>query len=60
MVFVLGGVRGAALIWSPLLEKPFRVANQMMQVVDWLPTLLEAAGAKTMYVSKKKANNIFF
>ncbi|XP_018576345.1 arylsulfatase B [Anoplophora glabripennis] len=39
-----GGIRGAGLIWSPLIKKPFRVSNQTMHVSDWLPTLLEAAG----------------
>lgn len=38
-----GGVRGAGLIWSPNLERPKRVAKQMMHMVDWLPTLLHAA-----------------
>ncbi|KAF7285683.1 hypothetical protein GWI33_010178 [Rhynchophorus ferrugineus] len=38
-----GGVRGAGLVWSPLIEKPSRVSNQFMHIVDWLPTLLEAA-----------------
>ncbi|XP_030369146.1 arylsulfatase I-like isoform X2 [Scaptodrosophila lebanonensis] len=41
-----GGVRGAALLWSPLLRKSQRVANQNMHIVDWLPTLIEAAGGK--------------
>ncbi|XP_052737909.1 arylsulfatase I [Bicyclus anynana] len=40
-----GGVRGAALIWSPLLEKRSRLATQRFHLVDWLPTLLRAAGA---------------
>ncbi|KAJ8946276.1 hypothetical protein NQ318_023127 [Aromia moschata] len=39
-----GGVRGAALVWSPLIEKSYRVANQTMHISDWLPTLVEAAG----------------
>ncbi|KAH8401742.1 hypothetical protein KR009_007590 [Drosophila setifemur] len=39
-----GGVRAAGLIWSPLLKKSQRVANQTMHITDWLPTLLEAAG----------------
>ncbi|KAL1505460.1 hypothetical protein ABEB36_005028 [Hypothenemus hampei] len=42
-----GGVKGAGLIWSPLIQKPFRVSRQMMHIADWLPTLLEAAGADT-------------
>lgn len=39
-----GGVRGAGLIWSPLLNKESRVAEQLMHVSDWFPTLIEAAG----------------
>ncbi|KAH8375397.1 hypothetical protein KR200_005104 [Drosophila serrata] len=39
-----GGVRAAGLIWSPLLKKRERVADQTMHITDWLPTLLEAAG----------------
>ncbi|XP_058126650.1 arylsulfatase B [Anopheles ziemanni] len=39
-----GGVRGAGFIWSPLLSNVSRVSHQTMQVVDWLPTLYEAAG----------------
>ncbi len=39
-----GGVRGAALVWSPLLKSSPRVSNQMMNIQDWLPTLYSAAG----------------
>ncbi|XP_041973340.1 calnexin-like [Aricia agestis] len=39
-----GGVRGAGLVFSPLLERPARVARQRVHIVDWLPTLLNAAG----------------
>ncbi|XP_066257386.1 arylsulfatase J [Euwallacea similis] len=39
-----GGIRGAAFIWSSLIKKNSRVSSQLMQVADWLPTLLEAAG----------------
>ena len=37
-----GGVRGAGLIWSPMLNKTRRVADQTMHIVDWIPTLLTA------------------
>ncbi|XP_045763072.1 arylsulfatase I-like isoform X2 [Maniola jurtina] len=40
-----GGVRGAGLMWSPLIAKKARVASQRFHLVDWLPTLLSAAGA---------------
>ncbi|GAB0094801.1 arylsulfatase I [Sergentomyia squamirostris] len=39
-----GGVRGAGLLWSPLIEKSERVARQVMHIADWLPTLYAAAG----------------
>ncbi|GFN78880.1 arylsulfatase [Plakobranchus ocellatus] len=38
-----GGVRGVGFVHSPLLKKPGRVVSGMMHVVDWLPTLLQAA-----------------
>lgn len=41
-----GGVRTPAFIWSPLLKRRGRITNQLFHVVDWLPTLLEAAGGK--------------
>ncbi|GBM39599.1 Arylsulfatase B, partial [Araneus ventricosus] len=39
-----GGIRLPAVIWSPLLNlsKP-RIAQQLMHVSDWLPTLYTAA-----------------
>lgn len=39
-----GGIRGAAMIWSPLIEKKRRVSSHMMHIADWLPTLYSAAG----------------
>lgn len=44
-----GGVRGAALFWSPLIKKPNRVAKQRMHIADWLPTLIDAAGGDSRY-----------
>ncbi|KAH8030610.1 hypothetical protein HPB51_010441 [Rhipicephalus microplus] len=38
-----GGVRGIALVWSPMIRQP-RVSRQLMHVSDWLPTLYSAAG----------------
>lgn len=40
-----GGVRGAGVLWSPRLRAAPRVARQRLHLVDWLPTLLAAAGA---------------
>lgn len=42
-----GGVRGAGLVFSPLISKPIRAANQLMHITDWLPTLYSAAGGNT-------------
>ncbi|KAF4519022.1 hypothetical protein B566_EDAN009785 [Ephemera danica] len=40
-----GGVRTAALIWTPQLQlKPLGVSRQMFHITDWLPTLYAAAG----------------
>lgn len=43
-----GGVRGSAMIWSPLLEEKFRsrVSTELMSIEDWLPTLYSAAGGQ--------------
>uniref|UniRef100_A0A1A9WWP8 Sulfatase N-terminal domain-containing protein n=1 Tax=Glossina brevipalpis TaxID=37001 RepID=A0A1A9WWP8_9MUSC len=37
-----GGVRGAGLLWSPRLNKTRHLADQVMHITDWLPTLLTA------------------
>lgn len=42
-----GGVRGAGLIWSPLLKDHQRVRKQLIHISDWLPTLFAAAGGNT-------------
>nr|CAH7753973.1 unnamed protein product [Callosobruchus chinensis] len=42
-----GGVRGAGLVWSPLLQRRSRLHIGQMHIVDWLPTLLEAATGKS-------------
>ncbi|CAN8029041.1 unnamed protein product, partial [Ixodes persulcatus] len=39
-----GAVRVPAFIWSPLLESSGRVSDQMMHIVDWLPTFYSVAG----------------
>ncbi|XP_063223602.1 arylsulfatase B-like [Bacillus rossius redtenbacheri] len=38
-----GGVRGVGLVWSPLIPDTPRVADHLMHIQDWLPTLLSAA-----------------
>ncbi|XP_060531963.1 arylsulfatase B-like isoform X2 [Cylas formicarius] len=47
-----GGVRATAAIWSPLIKKNQRVSHHMMNIVDWLPTILEAAGGNLSSVSQ--------
>ena len=37
-----GGVRVPAFIWSPLLKNSGYLSDNYIQVVDWIPTLLEA------------------
>ncbi|XP_077560799.1 arylsulfatase I-like [Haemaphysalis longicornis] len=39
-----GGIRGAAFIWSPLMQRSHIVSSQLMHITDWLPTLYSAAG----------------
>lgn len=39
-----GGVRGAALIFSNMINAKNRVSTQTMHIADWLPTLYHAAG----------------
>ncbi|XP_074113028.1 arylsulfatase B [Cotesia typhae] len=43
-----GGVRVVAAIWSPRLHAMARVANNLMHVTDWLPTLYSAAGGNVV------------
>ena len=40
-----GGIRGAAFLMSPLLEKSSYKFSGLIHLVDWVPTLLHAAGA---------------
>jgi arylsulfatase A-like enzyme len=42
-----GGMRGAALVWSPHLTNTPRVSTQLAHIQDWLPTLLHAINAST-------------
>ena len=40
-----GGIRGASFLMSPLLAKTSYKFNGLIHLVDWVPTLLQAAGA---------------
>jgi arylsulfatase A-like enzyme len=42
-----GGVRGAALVWSPQLAKPGTIHQELVHATDWLPTFYQAAGEQT-------------
>lgn len=42
-----GAVRGAACVYSPLIDRPSRVFTQLFHIADWLPTLYSAAGGDT-------------
>ena len=50
---ILGGVRAAGLIWSPLISAHSRVSNQLFQIADWLPTLYSAAGGDLSTITTK-------
>lgn len=39
-----GGVRNNAVIWSPLIKSKPRISNQLISLVDIMPTLCSAAG----------------
>ena len=39
-----GGVRGSGFLWSANLQRRHRVATQLMNIQDWLPTLYSVAG----------------
>ncbi|XP_055316309.1 arylsulfatase I isoform X3 [Sitodiplosis mosellana] len=46
-----GGVRGAALLFSPKIVKKHRVSNQTMHIADWLPTLFHVAGGNVEHLN---------
>ncbi|KAL0281471.1 UNVERIFIED_CONTAM: hypothetical protein PYX00_002451 [Menopon gallinae] len=53
-----GGVRGAALIWSPLLPKGI-VSEQFIHIIDWLPTLYHAAGGDVSNLEDMDGINVW-
>lgn len=42
-MYVSGGIRSAAFIYSPLLVQASRVSIDLIHITDWLPTLFSAA-----------------
>ena len=52
-----GGTRAAGVVWSTLLKVRSRVADQLMHITDWVPTLWTVAGKQGKlpeYFSKVK------
>ncbi|XP_077531063.1 arylsulfatase B-like [Haemaphysalis longicornis] len=45
-----GGVRGVGFVWSTFIKKP-HIAQQLMHITDWLPTLYAAAESPLLYPS---------
>ncbi|KAL5289186.1 hypothetical protein ACFFRR_009396 [Megaselia abdita] len=54
-----GGVRGAGMLWYPHLKHKARVAEQRMQITDWLPTLLGSFGVSVENSTKIDGFNIW-
>ena len=50
---VSGGVRGVGLIWCGLFSRSESVSNQTFHIVDWLPTLVKAAGGNANDIEEK-------
>jgi arylsulfatase B len=48
-----GGVRGVAAIWASWMNNTRRVADQVMHMTDWLPTLFTAAGLDTSVLRER-------
>lgn len=54
-----GGIRGAAFLMSPLLEKNSYKFSGLIHLVDWVPTLLQAAGAHFCINSDQNFNDFY-
>ncbi|XP_054268843.1 arylsulfatase I-like [Macrosteles quadrilineatus] len=53
-----GGVRSVGVIWSPLLKSTPRVHRGLVNVQDWLPTLLEAAGVGNQTLAHSQLDGV--
>ncbi|XP_077994837.1 arylsulfatase J-like [Glandiceps talaboti] len=54
-----GGIRGIGFVHSELLEKPSRIFNGMMHMVDWLPTIYHLAGGNVTDLKHLDGLNIW-
>lgn len=51
-------MRGSSFLWSPLLQKSGYVSGHMMQIFDWLPTLLSVAGYNMSSLDPSKLDGL--
>uniref|UniRef100_A0A1B0DGW4 Sulfatase N-terminal domain-containing protein n=1 Tax=Phlebotomus papatasi TaxID=29031 RepID=A0A1B0DGW4_PHLPP len=54
-----GGLRGTALVWSPLLKQRHYVSDHLIHVTDWFSTFTELAGVPSHKYEKRDGNNIW-
>lgn len=54
-----GGVRGSAIVYSPLLSKKGYINNHLMHITDLYPTLIKLAGKTLMGDHKRDKKNGF-
>ncbi|KAK9872821.1 hypothetical protein WA026_019605 [Henosepilachna vigintioctopunctata] len=47
-----GGIRNAAVLYSPLLEKKNYVHDELMHITDWFPTLYSLAGGNVATLNR--------
>uniref|UniRef100_A0A1B0DCQ2 Sulfatase N-terminal domain-containing protein n=1 Tax=Phlebotomus papatasi TaxID=29031 RepID=A0A1B0DCQ2_PHLPP len=54
-----GGLRGTALVWSPLLKQRHYVSDHLIHVTDGFSTFTELAGVSSHKYEKRDGNNIW-
>ncbi|XP_055701632.1 arylsulfatase I-like [Phlebotomus papatasi] len=54
-----GGLRGTALVWSPLLKQRHYVSDHLIHVTDWFSTFTELAGVPSHKCEKRDGNNFW-